>query len=324
MDFDEFIYIENRLNKETTASEDFINKLKKEINISKLNDDSTIISLPDSIIVYSPLLNVPIVNKLNIKLEIKFPDRDKSINKELSITCSIKSILTDLATEWYLKYFENYMLKIHGKEEYLPINEMLCDLKYIRNCLCLNVDPVFVLVKLENINQQLGFKRKIDYETKFQFQLNRKNLSFIQKSKFEQVLDSIVYNYKGFNQAIQDNDKRLSLCFCERFRLKFKELTNTVFGIKYTPFLTFTILLEKQEILIKDDKSIEIKSIEFEKLSSSVKNLLDMCKKFCNCASKCFYWYFEIKYFKPVPELLTESKTKISVYVESLSNLFDD
>jgi hypothetical protein len=56
-----FVFIENRFNKETLLFESFVNNIKNELN-SKTYDDNDKNGLSNSVIVYSPLLDVPIVS----------------------------------------------------------------------------------------------------------------------------------------------------------------------------------------------------------------------------------------------------------------------
>ena len=315
-------FIENKFNKETLLFEEYINNIKNELN-QKVSDNR----FTDSVIVYSPLLEVSVIKKdEKIKVVVQYINKDT--NEPANLSClsdSVKDILKQAAHEFGIHNPTKYMLKIHGKEEYLPPH-----LKYIRDCLCLSVNPVFVLVKVKNVNTHLSFykfissKISLQLKSDFQFKFDQTNYNLIEKVSLEEILSAIVENNTRIRQAAKEKDKLSFLFFCETFKKNFKELTSRILNIKYTPFLKHNDSMENIEKGIKDNPTAALNFKEVDSLMKILDNYMESCIKFYNCAATFFYWPFKLK----EPNLvlskghsLTNSKDKIKINVESLSNL---
>jgi hypothetical protein len=229
------------------------------------------------------------------------------------------------------------MLKIHGKEEYLSTDALLCDLKYIRDCVCLNMNPVFVLVRVEYVNRHLSIytikNSKLNFnqlKSDFEFKLDENNYKLMDQKGLEKILNSIIENKNKIEEVIKQNDKVMLLFYCLKFRNDFKELMSLVSNIRYTPFLIFNEWMEGKETIMKNQllkKSTSIEKDEIESIRKAVENFMESCIKFCNYASTFFHWPFKLKEIKKIEEVkchkLNDSKEKIRIYVESLSNLSD-
>ena len=150
------------------------------------------------------------------------------------------------------------------------------------------------------------------------------------KSSLEKVFNTIIENKNKIEEVIKQNDKVMLLFYCLKFRKNFKELTSLVSNIKYTPFLIFNELMERKEIIMKNqllNKLTLIEKDEIESIMKTIDNFMRSCIKFCNCASTYFYWPFKLREINRIEEVkshkLNDSKEKIRIYVESLSNLSD-
>ena len=328
-----FEFIDNRYNKETILFENFINSIKNELN--NKSSDEVNDGLTDSVIVYCPLLDVPIVSITEeVRIVVQFMTMQKEIKEYVHYTFIqnlVKSILESAVRYFGLQDATKYMLKIHGKEEYITSYVLFCDLKYIRDCVCLNINPIFVLIKVEHVNRHLSFYRIInnrssfsDGKSNFAFVLDESNYKIIEQKKIVDVLKAIVDNRKNIKDAVKQNDKELFLYYCQAFRWNFKELTSLVLFIKYTPFLTYNEWMEWKENSIKMDQSSSINKTELDSIMKPLNNFMESCIKFCNCASTYFYWPFKLKEHLPVEikyHNITSSKEKLRIYIESLSNL---
>ncbi len=107
---------------------------------------------------------------------------------------------------------KKYLLKIHGLEEYLPIDSTLADLKYIRDCLIENREPVLVLVELKNANTELTTKDDKAKSEKFTFNLDLNEECFDDSmsslfTKLESLLKGIVNNRKSLIDSLNEYAK---------------------------------------------------------------------------------------------------------------------
>jgi hypothetical protein len=331
---DEFIIIDKSLNEivsEIETFEIFINELKDEIN-TKVDDKSTSASLTNSVIVYSPLLEQPILNDMDIKLIIRYFDslnKIKQMSLNASINCTVEHFLYEILIRLEVQDLSTnkYLLKIHGKEEYLPLKEILGELKYIQECLCLNKDPIFMLIEVKNINKQLSFNG--NDQKRFCYKLDEKIcVNFVSKNKLDVLLKNISRNRTEIKQAVVDGDQNSLQNWCRNYKQNLKQLIRLVYNINYTSLID---LVERFEALELDLKSYHSK-FELSELSKKLLNLVNdsmhACIKFCNCASKSFNWSFELdqgcvldKTVAVEKKEIIQSNEKITLYVESLNNL---
>ncbi len=203
---------------EFRAYNEFINELKQRLE--------TETSDPSNLITFSPVLECPISKKVNIKISARYAiasGNNEQINKKyqtISLLVSIKATVETLVYN-VLNLFniddldtKKYLLKIHGLEEYLPIESTLADLKYIHECLIENKEPVLVLVEVKNANTDLNFKKqnlereeKNDESSKFKFCLNF-NYDYFDEStqslfsKVDSVLSTILNHKKSLLDAL--------------------------------------------------------------------------------------------------------------------------
>ena len=335
-EIDSFELIENKLNQETILFEEFINKVKNELNrnasINEKNDES---DLTHSLIVYNSILDSPICcSDEQIKIVVKFLNKQNELKEyvnKFKINCSIKIVLSSAAKTFGKNNTSKYIFKIHAKEEYIPFNANLSSLKYIRDCLSLNINPIFQLVKIEalkppNFLKKLSSKLNLHSKSDFSFQLDRNNYSFMKQPQLEEILNAIMENNKKIKKAANDQDKVSLLSHCETYRKNFKELSSNVLNIKYASFKNFMELMIEKEKSIKDNHAASFEAKEINTLLKAVKCLLYSSVKFFNCASTSFYWQFKLAGIpneKRKSQYLTTSKEKILVTVESLTNLSD-
>jgi hypothetical protein len=335
-----FVFIENRFNKETLLFESFVNNIKNELN-SKTYDDNDKNGLSNSVIVYSPLLDVPIVSiSEEIKIVVQFVIISQEVKEYIHysyVQNLVQSVLDSTGKYFRLNDINRYILKIHGKEEYLPTDALLCELKYIRDCVCLNMNPVFVLVRVEYVNRHLSLHKVINsklyfnqLKSDFKFKLDENNYKLMNRNGLEKILNSIIENKNKIEEVIKQNDKVMLLFYCLKFRNDFKELMSLVSNIQYTPFLMFNEWMEGKETIMKNQllkKLTSIEKDEIESIRKAVENFMESCIKFCNYGSTFFYWPFKLKEINKIEEVkfhkLNDSKEKIRIYVESLSNLSD-
>ena len=327
-DIENFEFIDNELNQETSLFEEFINKTKNELYRNDVNSNN-------ELIVQAPILDTPISNSdEKIKISVWFSNKQKQLMEYVNnynIDCLIKNIVASSTKHFGKHNICKYMLKIHGREEYFPLNAHLFDLKYIRNCLSMNISPSFCLTKVEATNKQnifkrISFKLNLHAKSDFSFKLDRKSYNLMKQPQLEEVLDAIHENYKLIKKAVKECDKAFLLSVCETFRKNFKELPSKVLNIKYAPFINYTELMKEKEKTIRDNQSKFINSKDSNALLIVVYSLMRSCIKFFNCASTSFYWPVKLK--KTLTEKqkvnnLSFSKEKIRLGVESLSNLLD-
>lgn len=350
---DEFLIIDCGLNDETNnfqSFEQFINDLKTQMHTDQSSVNDTY-SYNDRnslthIAVFSPLLERPILSEINIKLIIKYYDSNnkvKQVNLNASISCTIEHILYETLNELNMNDLNTskYLFKIHGKEEYLPLKEILCELKYIQDCLCLNKDPIFILIELKNINTQLSHNQQHNEEERhqqyhsrsgsyilhnFHFKLDDKNLNSMPKIRLDTLLKSISTNKCEIQAAVNDNDLDSIRNWCSSFKLKLKHLIKLLYNINYTSLLN---LIERIEQVEFDLKSYHSKS-EINELSKKLLNLandsMHACIKFCNCAANSFLWPYKLacdQFESSIVENreLIQSDDNVTLYVESLNNL---
>ena len=334
---EKFEFIEKSLNEtvsEINTFEVFINDLKEQINSTCGETCSS--SLSNSVIVYSSLLEQPIMNDIDIKLTIRHVDPQTSKTKQIfltvSINCTVESFLHDILTRFELKdlNINSYLLKIHGKEEYLPVKEILGELKYIQDSLCLNKDPIFILIEIKNINKQLSLNRTNNETTTtkkdlFQFEIDSQTSL---RNKLETLLKNIFRNKEEIDKTIK-NCEQMSVLenFCHNFKFSIRELMKLVHKINYTSLIDLAEQLDLIELNLKSYHSkFELGELS-KKLSTISNNVIVACVKFCNLASKSFEWPFKLKSFDDSDGFITEkreiiqAKEKLTFFIENINNL---
>lgn len=335
---DKFEFIEKSLS-ETVSDiktfEVFINDLKDQISSTTENNNKTnATNLTNSVIVFSPLLEQPILSDIDIKFTIRHFDvqlgKMKQINLCVPISFKVETFLDEILSRFELKdvNVNSYLLKIHGKEEYLPMKEILGELKYIQDCICLNKDPVFILIEVKNINRQLSMNaNKINELTKtsFSYQILDNQVAF--RNKLETLFKNILRYKEEIDRAVQISDQNQGLeNFCHNFKLQIRELIKLIHKINYTFLID---LAEQLDLIELDLKSIHSKFERSElskKLSIVTNNAISASIKFCNCASKSFDWPFKLKSkendeFKTEKRDILKASEKFTVFVDNINNL---
>jgi hypothetical protein len=330
---EKFQFIEKSLGEtisEINTFEVFINDLKKQINSTSDNNSSS--NLSNSVIVYSSLLEQPILNDIDIKLTIRRYDsltsKTKQIFLNVSINCTIETFLYEILDKFELKDLNvnNYLLKIHGKEEYLPIKEILGELKHIQECLCLNKDPIFILIEIKNINKQLSLNKVTgEKENLFKFEIDSQTSL---RNKLETLLKNIFLNKEQIDNSVQNSDQISALeNFCHNFKTHLRELIKLVYRINYTSLIDLVDQLDSIELDLKSYHSKSALGELSKKLFTISNNVIIACVKFCNLASKSFEWPFRLKSNDDNGGIVTEKREiiqateKLTVFVENINNL---
>jgi len=113
-----------------------VNELTAQINVENEKCDSKKLS---NLIVFSPTLDCSITNKKTIKMTVKYSHTASNGIKYLqetltpSLNATVETLVYQVLTLFDVKELnaDKYLLKIHGSEEYLPIDATLSYLKYI-------------------------------------------------------------------------------------------------------------------------------------------------------------------------------------------------
>ena len=99
-----------------------------------------------------------------IKINVR-NDGSARTTLNVSLNATVETIVYDVLTTFRSRSdtssdedlsTDKYLLKIHGLEEYLPVNATLSELKYVHSCLIENREPSLVLDELKNVNTQLN------------------------------------------------------------------------------------------------------------------------------------------------------------------------
>jgi hypothetical protein len=149
-------------------------------SISKLVDEYNIEQKQlSNLIVFSQLLDCPILNKTDINLIVRYNvpvvNGDTSLPSpsllssgkrlqetvKISLKASIETLVYEMLCRFSIDELNTskYLLKIHGLEEYLPIDATLGELKYIHECITEDKDPILVLTEIGNVNIELTAKQ---------------------------------------------------------------------------------------------------------------------------------------------------------------------
>jgi hypothetical protein len=113
-----------------------VNELTAQINAENEKSDNKKLS---NLIVFSPTLDCSITNKKTIKMTVKYshttPNGIKYLQETLtpSLNATVETLVYHVLTLFDVTELnaDKYLLKIHGSEEYLPIDATLSYLKYI-------------------------------------------------------------------------------------------------------------------------------------------------------------------------------------------------
>ena len=137
------------------------------VNDLKLRVDVTQKAL-ENLIVFSPLLDSPLSQASNghssVRVNIRTSESPSNPRATLSVSlnATVETLVYTVLTTFNIDDLDTnkYLLKIHGLEEYLPVNAALNELKHVHECLIENREPVLVLVELKHVNTQLSTKEE--------------------------------------------------------------------------------------------------------------------------------------------------------------------
>jgi hypothetical protein len=324
-----FTIIDLKTINEFESFEKSINELRFQIDVEKKQ--------LSNLIVFSPLLDCPITNRQSIKLTVKYTQTNSNRYVQETLTPSLNATVETLVYQ-VLTLFNvtdmntnKYLLKIHGLEEYLPVNANLNELKYLHECIIENKEPVLILTELNTVNIELNQKTETDDIEQKNFKYifkNDKNKNQIAKVKMETLLKTILQNKKLIEESIESNSNysyinQLDsvLNWCMNLREKLKYLIILVYNVHYS-LLDETIskleqiekdlknlqnghgLKDRQPLMVSlvNDNDIDSSTGSTDaNLNSIFSSLVETCNKalkaileFVNCASDSFDLNFKI------------------------------
>jgi len=324
-----FTIIDLKTINEFESFEKSINELRFQIDVEKKQ--------LSNLIVFSPLLDCPITNRQSIKLAVKYTQTNSNRYVQETLTPSLNATVETLVYQ-VLTLFNvtdmntnKYLLKIHGLEEYLPVNANLNELKYLHECIIENKEPVLILTELNTVNIELNQKTETDDNEQKTFKYtfkNDKNKNQITKVKMETLLKTILQNKKLIEESIESNSNysyinQLDsvLNWCMNLREKLKYLIVLVYNVHYS-LLDETIskleqiekdlknlqnghgLKDRQPLMVSlvNDNDIDSSTGSTDaNLNSIFSSLVETCNKalkaileFVNCASDSFDLNFKI------------------------------
>lgn len=327
----EFVFVDvPESSSEFKCFNDLINDFKFKI---EMETGSTELS---HIAVFSPLLERPIMKELNLRLTVKHYQKESSKTRQVTITsaisCSIEHILYEILIQFQMNDLstEKYLLKIHGLEEYLPLEAILCELKYIQDCLVIGQEPTLILVELKNINTQ--FKHQNDTlngTNKMLFKFIPKELACnVNKAKLDIVLQNISKKCKDIKEAIQDNDSLLLINSLTNLKENLRQLLMLLFSISFNQLINIFERIEQIEQEMRHYAFRHSFKPLFERLNLLINDCMSACIRFVNCASLSYNWPFkletqndDVKSRDKKTIDLTKSNEKIILYVKSLSKV---
>lgn len=251
-------------------------RFNKMVNELKLKIDHEKKELSD-LIVFTPLLEFPISNKCrNIQLNIRY-DPNQNINNnsigksfnntrrhqfslQVSLNATVETVVYNVLMLLDINDFntEKFLLKIHGLEEFLPINATLADLKYIHNCIIENKEPVLVLEELKNVNIDLS-KNLTKHMEFFKFEDINFNSHLISKQTCENILKSIIQNRNIIEDKIKEDFSVINytnhldgiLNSCINLKEKLKRLNEQILKIGFESIVKSISDLEYLEKQLK-------------------------------------------------------------------------
>lgn len=177
-----------------------INELSNQINFEKKQ--------LSNLIVFSPTLGCPITNKQNIKLSVKYAPAGTKQYQQESLTPSLNATVETLVYQVLVIFnvedlnTNKYLLKIHGLEEYLPINANLAELKYLHECISENRDPSLILTELNAVNTDLSAETSNELIKQFKINFKDKNQT---KNRLETLVRGILQNKRLIEESIESN-----------------------------------------------------------------------------------------------------------------------
>jgi hypothetical protein len=255
-----------------------INQLSKEIKINKIE--------LDNLIVFSPLLDSPIIRSKTIRITIKYTNNTSADLQSrflqeiitLPLNTTVETVVYHVLTLFGIEDLntDKYLLKIHGCEEYLPITANLADLKFLHECITENKDPILILTEIVNINTELSNKNEtssdltnklFSFSNKFE-----KNILLVSKSKIEHLLRTIIQNRKLIEESTETSFVKHNhisqldsvINWCINLKEKFKLLVTTLGNIH---FAFVENIIEKFELAEKNLKNYQI-NINFKEKQS--------------------------------------------------------
>lgn len=223
---------------------------------TSINELSTQISVETkqlaSLIVFSPVLDCPITSRKTIKITIKYTklthDGAKQHFQETvtpSLSASVETFVYHVLVSFNFDDLnpKKYLLKVHGLEEYLPLEVCLNELRYLHECIIENREPVLILTELNMVNTELSAPNSTDSLKLFKVFNNKldKNRNQITKAKLETLLRSIVQNKKLIEESIESNfnysyTNQLDsvINWCINLKEKIKYLIQLVYNVHYS------------------------------------------------------------------------------------------
>ena len=137
-----------------------------------------------NLVVFSPVLDCPVstrVSQLHLRIYIRISNTNHSetdidsssststrssnnnnskLSLAVSINATVETIVYNVLTMLEIDELDTgkYLLKIHGLEEYLPLEATLAELAYIHECLIESREPTLVLVELRHVNTELTIR----------------------------------------------------------------------------------------------------------------------------------------------------------------------
>ena len=300
-----------------------------------------------NLIVFSPILDCPITKRSSIKIIIRYTSLNGGNDSTLgqprflqeiitpSLNATVETVVYHILNLFDIEELntEKYLLKIHGLEEYLPIDANLGELKYLHDCLNENKDPILILTEIEKINTELSMNKNKDLSSssrKFKFSTKfEKNKLIISKMKLENLLRSIIQNRKLIEESVEACDSNMNqldsvLNWCINLKEKFKVLIQTICNIHFGCVETIIEKLEFSEknlrnyqsnLGLKEKQPLMVSSscpeneycvvesgVTDESLQYLYANLLEACDEamhvvliFVNCAADSYNFPFKLK-----------------------------
>lgn len=223
-----------------------ISQLKKPLDLNKKQNPK--------LIVYSSIVEFQLskFKNLNINLNIRYYS-DTEISKRyipirilVSFNSNIETILYQVLNLYKIEELDvsKYFLKIHGLEEYLPLNVCIAEIKYFYDCINENKEPVLILVCVKKNftpNDKLNSLEK--KQLQHDFSIESLKIDFNLKAKIENVVRKIVVGKTGLQESLRNEIDTDNL---DRILDQIKKLVESIYFLK-------SLLFEIGHNLIEDD-----------------------------------------------------------------------
>lgn len=253
-----------------------------------------------------------------------------------------------------------YFLKIHGLEEYLPLNANLPEIKYFFDCINENREPVLILVDNQN-ETSLPSESKPLKSIQFDSSFDNLNAYLISKSKIDSLLDKIVDGKSLLSRFLQDENEIESL---EKIYELIRNLVDNLLVLKHSLFdighdlielnifklnlykdklkhLINTSFLNEKEPLISSkisygysiDNSDSIKNDTIKKIKLQVEKVNKDVFSFVKCTCQSFYSDLDLELVrcklginnldnknKKTLEII-QADSKLAIYFKGISRL---